>query len=99
LTASGRFIPEPAIDLLDRHAITDIHESPDSTLAADKKDPIAKTDPAEPTPPMESTEPIDPTDKTEFREPMDRNESRDQRDHREPLSGPLTESIFTSGIL
>jgi hypothetical protein len=99
LTAGWRFAPEPAIDLFDCHAITDIHESPDITLTADKKDPMAKTDPADPTPPMESTEPIDPTDKTELREPMDSSESRDQSDHREPLSRPLTESFFTFKIL
>jgi hypothetical protein len=81
----------PPIDRLDRHAITDNHESPDITLTTDKNDPMESTDPADPTAPMESTEPIEPTDKTELRLPMDRKESRDQSDHRDPLSPSFTE--------
>jgi hypothetical protein len=86
-------------DLLDCHAITDNHESPDMTLTADKNDPIENTDPADPTLPMESTEPIDPTDNTELREPMDSTESRDHSDHRERSPRSFVEAFPTCKIV
>jgi hypothetical protein len=97
--ASYPFAPEPAMDRFDRQAITDHHESPDITLATDKKDPMERTDPADPTPPMENTEPIEHTDNTELREPMERTEFRDQSDHREPLPRSFMEPFLTLVIV